>query len=343
MNADAARTPRALLAAAPSALGTAPEEIHLFNALRWIERETPGRARIGSARRRSEDVVTLGQDPAMAFAASTITSADVDAAGRPRIAAAFLGLMGPQGALPLAITEEAYRWKLVNDEAFARFLDILNHRFVTLFFRAFADARPVCHRDRPGDDRFLSYVGSVVGLGLPHDDPPDSVTAVAIAAYAGLLSPRVKSASRLRSFLAGLFAVAVEVDEFVPSHLPLAQDEQSRLGAANARLGVDLIAGKSVLSFDDKVRIRIFAATLHEYETFLPQGANARRVADAVRFYLGLELEFDIELALPVGEAPEMTLGRAGRLGWTGWMAPRHQGQARRTFTDARFTSEGIH
>src|SRR5207244_11417908 len=53
-----------------------------------------------------------------------------------------LGLLGPQGALPLSTTEEAYHYALAHDDAFPRFLDLFNHRFIQLFFRAWADARP---------------------------------------------------------------------------------------------------------------------------------------------------------------------------------------------------------
>ena len=59
-----------------------------------------------------------------------------------RVLVKFLGLLGPQGALPLATTEEAHHWLLTRDDAFPRFLDILNHRFLQLFFRAWADSRP---------------------------------------------------------------------------------------------------------------------------------------------------------------------------------------------------------
>lgn len=319
------------------ALGDEPWGHDLFNVLRRLDRESSDRPRIGTAVRRNDDPVTLEQDPYLAFPASTISRADADDAGRLRVAVQFLGLLGPQGPLPLSVTEETYRWQLESDDAFARFLDVFNHRFIELFFRAWGDSRPVVHRDRPADDRFLRYVGAVIGLGLPADDPPDSVPAVALAAYAGLLSPRVKSASRLGSFLAGLFDVEVEVEEFVPSLLPLEIADQSQLGHANSALGVDMMLGSTVLSFDEKVRLRVFAPTLGEYITFLPDGPNARRVADAIAFYLGDEFDWDIELALPVAEAPAMALGSAGRLGWTAWMMPQNPSQRRAILADARF------
>ncbi|MEM6762429.1 MAG: type VI secretion system baseplate subunit TssG [Pseudomonadota bacterium] len=316
-----------------------PWHYDLLALLRWAERENAGRPRVGHAARRSGDVVTLAQDPFFAFPASNVVRAAEDEDGRLAVAVQFLGLLGPQGAMPLSVTDEAYHWTLNDDDAFARFLDIFNNRFIQLFFRAWADARPITHRDRPQDDRFLRYVGAPVGLGLSGDKPPadGSVSGLAKAAYAGLLAARVKSASRLRSFLGGLFHVDVEVEEFVPTALTLAPDDQSRLGGANSGLGVDIMLGSTVLTFDEKVRIRVIVTSLEEYESFLPSGPNAERLADAINFYLGDELDWDVELALPTALAPPTTLGKSGRLGWTGWMTPQHPSQTEALLADARF------
>jgi len=314
-----------------------PWRYDLFTLLRWIERERPDRPRIGTAVHRSGDIASLGQDPFLAFPASNVARASERQDGRLDVAVQFLGLLGPQGAMPLSVTEEAYHWAIAGDDAFARFLDIFNNRFLQLFFRAWADARPITHRDRPGEDRFLSYVGSVVGLGLVAGEAGDSVPTIAKAGYAGLLSARVKSASRLRSFLSGLFDVAVTVKEFVPTALSLAPEDQSRLGAQNSALGIDLMAGSSVLTFDEKVRISVTVDSLEDYESFLPAGPDAVRLADAIAFYLGEELDWDVELALPTAVAPPVRLGVAGRLGWTGWINPQHGGQTAAVLADARF------
>ena len=95
----------------------------------------------------------------MDFPASNLSKFEREAADRFRVFVKFLGLLGPQGALPLATTEEAHGWNLMRDDAFPRFLDILNHRFLQLFFRAWSDARPIGQHDRPESDRFVAYVG----------------------------------------------------------------------------------------------------------------------------------------------------------------------------------------
>src|SRR5262249_16294225 len=136
-----------------------------------------------------------------------------------RIFVRFLGLLGPQGALPLSVTEEAYHYLLARDDAFPRFLDIFNNRFIQLFFRGWADSRPIAHHDRPHDDRFVAYLGSAVGVGSRPYQRVDSLPDAVKIGFAGLLGSQVKSASRLAGAVCGMFNVQAEIDEFVGSRL----------------------------------------------------------------------------------------------------------------------------
>lgn len=314
-----------------------PYRFDVFNVLRDAERRSAALPRIGDSARRREDAITLGQDPFVAFPACNVNRATLASDGRLNVFVRFLGLLGPQGALPLTLTEEVYHWHLSHDEAFARFLDIFNHRFLQLFFRAWADARPISQHDRPDADRFHDYLASLIGIGTDRFRNLDTVPDIGKLAFAGLLSPRVKSASRLSDFLAAFFGVKVEIDEFLPTLLPLDPTERTRLGETNSGIGVDLIIGAAVLSFQDRFRIRIYTETLKQYESFLPKGTMAQKLADAVRFYIGDELEWDVELALPRRLAPAAQLGTSGRLGWTGWMSPDRAPSDDPYRKDARF------
>lgn len=314
-----------------------PWRFDFFAAMRRIERTFADRPRIGDSGSRREEYVLLGQDPFMDFPASNLDKVERDASGRLHILVKFLGLLGPQGALPVTTTEEAYGWMLTRDDAFPRFLDILNHRFIQLFFRAWADARPVAQHDRPVDDRFHTYLGAMIGIGSRPYRDRDSIPDLAKLAFAGLIGPQAKSASRLKSFISGLFGVEAEIDEFVGSHLTLDPGERSILGQKGSSLGVDTVVGASVYSVQDKIRIRIHVKDLAEYESFLPSGKNCDPLADAVYFYIGDQLDWDVELALPAGEAPPAKLGKGSRLGWTGWMSPNWSATDRTELCDARF------
>ena len=253
-------------------IGTEPWRYDFYSVLRRIERSFADRPRIGDSASQRDEFISLGQDPYMDFPASNLSRFERDGDGRFHVLVKFLGLLGPQGALPLATTEEAYSWNLMRDDAFPRFLDILNNRFLQLFFRAWSDARPIGQHDRPDADRFVTYVGAMIGIGSEPFRDLDSVPDAARMMFAGLMAPAAKSASRLRGLVAGLFGVAVEIDEFVGTRLVFEESERTRIGQRNCGLGTDLLVGGSVFSVQDKFRIRLFVETMAEYVAYLPTG-----------------------------------------------------------------------
>ena len=317
-------------------LAAEPWRFDWLAVMRRLERAHPDKPRIGDSAARAQDFVTVSQNPYMEFPDSTIEAAGKDAAGRQRIVARFLGMFGPQGALPLTTTDEAYAWLRARDDAFPRFVDIFQSRFLALFFRAWANARPIAQNDRPAQDRFRDYVGSVIGLGVDWLKDRDSVHDFVKLEYAGLLAPRVKSSSRLRFFLTGLVGSRVEIEEFVGVWLTLDESERSRLGQ-QCGLGTDCMLGSSAFSVSDKFRIRVYVRDFAHYEQFLPGAPLAQQIADAVFAYVGDEFDWDLELAIPCGEARATRLGGGARLGWTGWMAPNWAKTDERWRKDARF------
>ena len=285
----------------------------------------------------TEYLVSFGQEPHLEFPASNVARLDIDREStrkRIRIYSKFLGLLGPQGALPFGYTEEAWTYMRENDDAFPRFLDIFNQRFLQLFFRSWADSRPIVHSDRPDFDRFSSYVLSTIGVGssafAEQAHIPDG-----IGLYAGLLGSSVKSASRLRYVVRAMFGVQVEIDQFVGTWLEFDPTERSFLGARYSGLGTDLLVGKASFDVQSKFRIRIFVDDLKSYLRFLPEGENCDRLVDLVFFYLGDQMEWDVELAIAPKEIEPVVLGQSGALGWTTWMSPNYPANEYRR--DARF------
>jgi type VI secretion system protein ImpH len=314
-----------------------PWRFDFYAVLRRLERSFPERGRIGDVAARRDEYLALGEQAYLDFPASTIAEADRDGQGRLRLFVKFLGLLGPQGALPLATTEESYHWQLARDDAFPRFLDILNHRFLQLFFRAWADSRPIAQHDRPEHDRFADYVGSMMGLGSPPYQNRDTVPDAEKLAHAGLMGAQAKSASRLRSLLSGLFDADVEIEQFIGMRLVFDPADRTRLGGGHCTLGSDALLGASVYSVEDKFRVKIVARDMEQFRRFLPNGDRCEPLADAVFFHLGEQFEWDVELALPVGEVRPVRLGQSGNLGWTSWMAPNWDVSVGALRRDARF------
>jgi type VI secretion system protein ImpH len=299
-----------------------PWRFDYFSLLRHLERTFKDQPRIGDSAAAREEFVRFGQDPFMEFPASNVARVDHDEEKTLKVFVRHLGLLGPQGALPLATTEEAYHYALAEDDAFPRFLDLFNHRFIQLFFRAWADSRPIVQHDRPDADRFVAYLGSAIGIGSRPYRNLDSVPDAAKLSFAGLLGAQAKSASRLAAAIRGIFKVKAEVEEFVGSRLVIETSEWTVLGRGYNVLGEDALLGRSIFSVQDKIRIRIFSENLAQYVRFLPTGDLCEPLADLVFFYNGEQLDYDVELAIPAGAAEPVRLGRFGQLGWTTWMAP---------------------
>lgn len=314
-----------------------PWRFDLFGVLRRLERCHPDQPRIGQNATLREAFVRLGQNPYLAFPASNLDAARRDEAGTYHVMVRFLGMLGPQGPLPLATTAEALDWFQMRDDAFPRFLDIFNDRFIALFFRAWADVRPIAQHERPQEDRFGDYVGSHIGLGRAIFRGLDTVPDAQKLAHAGLMAPAAKSASRLEFLLAGVLGLDAQVEEFVGTRLAVEREDRTRLGRANARLGEDAMAGASVFSVSDKIRIRIRTPSFAAYERLLPAGDHARPLADLVLFYLGETLEWDMELALPARAVPPLRLNGRGALGWTCWLAPSAPAEEDAERDDAHF------
>ncbi|MGF9759342.1 type VI secretion system baseplate subunit TssG [Microvirga sp. 0TCS3.31] len=317
-----------------------PWRFDFFMVLRGLERSFPEHPRIGNSATLRDEYLLLGEDPYLDFPASTLSRVEPTAQNRIRMFVKFLGLLGPQGPLPLATTEEAYSWTQQRDDAFPRFLDIFNHRFLQLFFRAWADARPVSQHDRPDSDRFKNYLGSFLGIGADPYQQLDSVPDASKLAFAGIASSQTKSASRLQYLLAGLFNVDVTVDQFVGSWLLIEPDDRSCLGRRHCKLGAETLLGASTFSVQDKFRIRILAKDLKTYSQFLPTGDRCEALADMVFLYIGQQLDWDLELAIPANAAKPMQLGRFGQLGYTSWLGSADILTAPIVRSDARFYPE---
>ncbi len=306
------------------ALETEPWSHDFFQTLRRIECLHQLKPRLGMAQRPVDEPLRLGQEPALDFAPAALSTFAQSADGHPpRLLQRFFGLLGPNGPFPLYLTEYA-RDRLLHagDRTFARFLDLFHHRFLLMFYRAWAQAQPTVSLDRPQDDRFSIYVGALAGLGSPRLQHRDAVGDHVKYFYAGWFSRQIRNRDGLESLLAGYFRLPVRVEEFVGHWLRLPNAERSRLGAEGSAgsLGVGFVVGKSVWDRQHKFRIHLGPVTLAQYEDFLPCGRTLPRLVALVRQYLSMELEWDVRLVLAQDEVPRLRLAGDGRLGWNSWM-----------------------
>jgi type VI secretion system protein ImpH len=337
--ADAAVRPVADAAVRPAAdrielagrLEQAPWEFDLFQAMRLIETAFPERSRIGEARRPLDEPVRFAQEASLAFAPSAVAAFEpAQGARAPRLVQRVFGLLGPNGALPIHLTDWARdRARNQGDPAFVRFLDVFHHRMLSLFYRAWAQAQAAVSMDRPRQDYFGRRLGALCGLGLPslrdRDSAPDSVK----LAHAGVFGRQVRNAECLHIVLAGYFRVPVRIEEFVGHWLRIAPAQHSRLGQRDgfARLGEDAVIGERTWHAQSRFRVVIGPLSFRDYERFLPRGKSSRALHDLIRLYVGVEHSWEVKLVLKKEEVPLAWLGNSVWIGWSSWLGARLTGE----------------
>lgn len=299
----------------------------IFAALRRIEAANPDRPRLGRSKRPAQDPVRLAQEPAVVFAPATLAGWEAGGEGRaPRLLVHFFGLFGPDGPLPLHLTEYARdRRRNHRDPTFQRFADVFHHRALSLFWRAWADSRPTVSFDRPNEDRFAGYVASLIGLGLGSFRNRDAMPDLTKLHFAGHLACQTRHAEGLADILSEFFTMPVRVECFIGGWLSLPRADHTRLGAsaATGTLGGNILLGARVWSRQHKFRLVFGPLSLADYLRLLPGGSSFRKLIPIVRNYAGDVLEWDVNLILRRDEVPRTQLGRTGRLGWTTWLTPR--------------------
>jgi type VI secretion system protein ImpH len=305
-------------------LREAPYRHDFYETLRRIECLYANHPRWAEAKLPVDEPVRLGQDPDLAFAPSPLASFELRGAYPPRLQVRLFGLLGPNGPLPIHLTEYAReRLRNAGDPTFSRFLDVFHHRFLAMFYRAWAQAQPHVSRDRPGEDHFARHVSALLGMMLESFHDRDTVPDVAKLFHAGALVRHVRNAEGLAVILQDFFRVPVEVEEFVGHWMQLGPNEQTALARDGATLGTGAVLGRRVWDRQHKIRVQLGPVGLADYESFLPGGTMLQKLVDWVRLYLSFELDWDVRLMLAMDEVPQLTLGRAGRLGWTTWLGTR--------------------
>lgn len=299
-----------------------PYRFDFYQLLRRLERLQDDRPRFGEAMRPSDESIRLSQEPALSFAPANVSAMDYNPDGLARIAVRFLGLFGPQGALPTHLTELARERKhSFSDPTLARFADVFHHRLLLLFYRAWRQAQPTASRDQPERDRFEFYLGALFGQAGGAWKDRDAIASPVKRQFTAHLARSAKNADGLTDLLSAYFQVPVTVRCFDAGWLEIPQDGRTRLGKGLSRqLGVSTVIGKRVADCQHRIRILLGPMSLSRYESLLPGTSSWHRLNDWVANYAGHEFHWRVQLVLRRDEVPSVRLGQQARLGLTSWL-----------------------
>ncbi|MCP5112513.1 MAG: type VI secretion system baseplate subunit TssG, partial [bacterium] len=278
-----------------------PYLFEFFHAVRLLERQSEGGQPVGRYSALSKEAVRLGVHLSLGFPASEIQSLTPAENVPPLMRVNFMGLVGPQGVLPLEYTRLAQDRVQARDTTLRDFLDIFHHRLLSLFYQAWEKYRFFVAWERGERNRVAQHIMELVGLGTPGLQSRLEVTDEALVYYGGLLSQHPRSATALQQVLADYFGVPVEVEQFCGSWHKLDESSTCHLGAGSGpseQLGLGAVVGDEVWDQHSVVRIQLGPLTLDQYLGFLPGGDAHTRLRDLTRLFAHNEIDFEVRLVL---------------------------------------------
>jgi type VI secretion system protein ImpH len=313
-----------------------------YQAVRLLERMAEDCVPVGEGAHPELESVRFSSRVAFDFPASEVDEIRLpESTGTPaRMTVNVLGLAGALGPLPAPFSEMLLERVAAKDPAFRDFLDIFNHRLLSLLYRARKRQRPAIAWERPDRGVYARAAFALLGLGTEGLGRRMDVDDRALLAYTGLLARRTRSAVALRVMLADYFGVEVQCTQFLGRWLELDPDQRTAIGTSGtsgtsgpgqgggrfnelSARGGGAVLGSRVWDQGAAFEIGLGPLTLSQFLDFLPVGRGFRSLVQLVRFAVGDELEFTVRLTLKDTQVPPCRLGCGPRLGWSAWLKTR--------------------
>ncbi len=331
-----------------------PSRFQFFQAVRLLRRLMPGRSSVGRDADPASEIVRFRSDLSYAFPVGDIRgiAKDESSGDRPRpdqMTVNFLGIATPNsfGSLPTPYVEQIRAEERDKNFAMRDFLDLFNHRLVSMFYRTWERSRTEVLYEAPEPSPFEAALRAVAGIeGDVHKRrlPFDTTH---MLSRAGLLAMRPASTSAIEGLVESLFGIPADIEQFLPCWYEMGVEDQTRLGRANTVLGEDATLGSETCLAQWRFRVRLGPMDYATYELLLPEGDAFNTLASMLRLATGPEFDFELTLVLRKDDIPIMRLGgsdassdgtdaaEACRLGWSTWL--KH-GDFDRDRDDAVFT-----
>lgn len=314
----------------------------LFSLLRRMESAHPDLPVLGAARRPASEPLRLGQPPVWRFCAPGVVAMTVES-GRRRIDQVDFGLLGPQGPLPLWITDwVSEQGRRAEAAPMRRFMDLLSHRLGLLHYRAWAQVQPSVDGRVDRLRVWCDHLTGGVGMN------PSSER---LHRFAGRLWQPSRDADGLRRWCAWVVGVPVRVHGWSGRWLALPTSQRTRLTGRSSsatgkagtrpgnrvpgpqddagRLGEGAVLGRQIWDVQQGVRVVLGPLDAAQYDRLQPGGAGHGRLSALLGDWLGLRWTWTLQYRLAAADCPRLRLDGGTRLGVNSWLPrPSARGDA---------------
>lgn len=292
----------------------------------------------------ANEVVRFHGRPSLSFPSAELDSVSIKkndtAPNQWRVFVNFLGLTGSSGVLPYHYSELVLQRLKHKDKSLMNFLDLFNHRTISLFYQAAAKYNLPLEYERkqlnpsPGSetDNHTQVLLSLIGLGSRGLQRRLHTRDESLLYYAGLFSSKVRSAGGLKQIIRQHFGIPAEIREFMGQWQELIDDVRTRLpGLAaprgqNNRLGRSVMLGRKGWFAQGKIRIILGPLSKNQLHNFAPGTATLKTLDEIVRLYINFEYDYDYVMRIKRTDIPErirLNKYSPAIMGWNTWLSTR--------------------
>lgn len=304
----------------------------LFQSLHLIERFLQkGQSTLGTDVLPSNESIQLKVSQQLGYEAGEFADIQLGNNQEVEIVTNLIGLTGEHGVLPSHYTELVLQRLKNNDPTFKDFLDIFNHRLLSLFYRTWQSYQPHVQYQKVAAKQPSAWHQILVSL--TGDKGPRSLY------FGGYFSQAVRSRGAVQACLESLAGCTVIIRDFKGQWMNLQPQEQTRLCSTRlqegqfAQLGNGASLGKRAWNMNAGFQVEFVADCLTQVQGLLPQGKKIDAIKTTCRALLGETLAIEWLLTTQYQYLPRVQLNKTQSQLAMGCVIAPHESSKKRTIT----------
>ncbi|MGL5386777.1 MAG: type VI secretion system baseplate subunit TssG [Serratia sp. (in: enterobacteria)] len=301
--------------------------VELLNQMAVAWQKSPGSIRP------ADEAIRFKSTASLAFPTRDVIALEQSVRGQFELEVSFLGLHGSQSPLPGYYLDSLAWEDAQNENRLTDFLNVFNHRLLTLLHQIWRKYRYYICFDEGGNDEVSQRMFALVGLSNDVIRKKLRIHHGKMLAYAGLLANPGRAPEVISNLVAHCFNLTdVKLENWQMRKVSIAPDQQNRLGSRvrvngqkyqkKSVLGVNFSLGSQVADRSGKYLLCINQLTREQFLSFLPNGANYESLVMFVAFVMRDQFSWDLRLGLAEEQVSGMILGtkQNNLLGWTSFL-----------------------
>jgi len=286
----------------------------LFQVLRLLEATTPAAPRLGERGPAGEERIRLRPSTSLGFPCAELVdiTEQISPEGKSRtvVTANITGLYGVGSPLPRSYAHQILQQDDEPEQQQRDFLDLLHHRLLSVWYRAWRQHRYEQSFRTDGSDLLSRSLLDFLGISPETTKDEFGTEPVRLLRYLGLLVLHTRPALGLETLLQEELEIPLRVEEAPLRWVSLPKAEWPRLSArSGGTLGRDIVIGTRHLDRMMSLRLHIGPVSYATLLELWPAAPLYRRLVALSRFYLRQPLDLELHVQVPAHEIVRTRLG----------------------------------